>query len=274
MKFSERYGYVKRKTELEKNGVSEELRNSLWTVFITRVHKTSNVGYVTGLNNSLYSGLWMDFFKQPIDTMPTFGNDVSDDRAIQQVRDWFFEAEWQMIIDFVEYCGQQVPEAIRLFNEMFKREWSAYRFVEGSIVELISEEEFKELEKAINIEMPKSFSHIEVHVKKAATLMTQKSNPDYENSIKESISAVEAVVRMILGDQKETLGSGLRKLKGKKQIPPGLSKGFEVLYGYTANEGGIRHSKVFDGVDPSREEARYMLVTCSAVITYLIDTCI
>ena len=47
-----------------------------------------------------------------------------------------------------------------------------------------------------------------------------------------------------------------------------MQKAFAQLYGYTSDESGIRHGSI-DFVKAPEEDARYMLVTCSAFINYL-----
>ena len=68
-----------------------------------------------------------------------------------------------------------------------------------------------------------------------------------------------------------TLGAALKKLKDSGVIIHGaLEKAFSSLYGYTSDEEGIRHG----GIDFSKapeEDARYMLVSCSAFVNYLKD---
>ena len=60
------------------------------------------------------------------------------------------------------------------------------------------------------------------------------------------------------------------KLKNQKKIDmhPALKTAFNKLYGYTNDEQGIRHSLLEkDTVD--FEDAKFMLVSCSAFINYL-----
>lgn len=44
---------------------------------------------------------------------------------------------------------------------------------------------------------------------------------------------------------------------------------FAALYGYTSDSGGIRHSLLEDDISVSFEDAKFMLVSCSAFINYL-----
>ncbi|MCH8144067.1 MAG: hypothetical protein IIA55_05025 [Gemmatimonadetes bacterium] len=99
-------------------------------------------------------------------------------------------------------------------------------------------------------------------------MLSDRDNPDYRNSVKESISAVEAVVRILTGKPKITLGAGLKTL-GLDSVHTTLKKAWLEMYGWMSNESGIRHS-LTTGADPGFAAARYMLVACSAFVNYLI----
>ena len=48
-----------------------------------------------------------------------------------------------------------------------------------------------------------------------------------------------------------------------------LKKGFKDLYGWTSDSDGIRHA-LMEMPTVDAEDARYMLVSCSAFVNYLI----
>ena len=102
-------------------------------------------------------------------------------------------------------------------------------------------------------------------------LLYDREQPDYENSVKESILAVESICNIIMGTDNAELGKALKKLEdiGIK-IHSALREGFIKLYGYTSDKNGIRHC---GGIDSKTtfEEAQYMLVSCSAFVNYLIE---
>ena len=76
---------------------------------------------------------------------------------------------------------------------------------------------------------------------------------------------------MIVGDEKATLGDALKKLEDNGvQIHGALKEGFKKLYGYTSDQGGIRHAEGMFESNVTFEEAKFMLVSCSAFINYLI----
>lgn len=49
-----------------------------------------------------------------------------------------------------------------------------------------------------------------------------------------------------------------------------LEQEFSSLYGYTSDEDGIRHGGI-DFKNAPAEDAKYMLVSCSAFVNYLIE---
>ena len=95
-----------------------------------------------------------------------------------------------------------------------------------------------------------------------------RENPDYRNSIKEAISAVESIARVVSGRDKATLGDALQAIEKSGQLHPALKKGFLKLYGYTSDEQGIRHA-MLDEPNLTAADARYFLVSCSSFVNYL-----
>jgi hypothetical protein len=106
--------------------------------------------------------------------------------------------------------------------------------------------------------------------KLSATYLADAKKPDYRNSMKEAISAVEALCKIIAKKDKANLGPALDAVTAKVKLYPKLLEGFKALYGYTSDEHGIRHALKDDGT-PEAEDAKFMLVTCSAFVNYLIE---
>ena len=153
---------------------------------------------------------------------------------------------------------------IETINYILEVEKSGYRIINGFVTAITDEQEIKSIEESINTE----FNSVNTHLTKALQLYSDRQAPDYENSIKESISAVEAMCCIINGSD-DTLGKALKKLKDKGiEIHNSLEEAFKKLYGYTSDADGIRHGGI-DFTNASEEDAKYMLVSCSAFINYL-----
>lgn len=100
--------------------------------------------------------------------------------------------------------------------------------------------------------------------------MADRKSPDYRNSIKESISAVESICKIITGDSKATFGTALKKIEEQHGLHGALRRAFDSLYGYTSDASGIRHA-LLEEPDLDFDDAKFMLVSCSAFVNYLIS---
>lgn len=179
--------------------------------------------------------------------------------------------EWYEVYDFIEFVANHVDHGdtsinfIEACNTVLKRELSAYRFVEKKLVPVTSEQEIAEINEALSVS--RTFTP---HLERALNLLADKKSPDYANIIKESISAVEATCKLITGDPKATLGKALERLESKEVVlHADLKDAFKKLYGYTSDAQGIRHGLVGKS-DLDVEDARFMLIACSAFINYLV----
>lgn len=191
------------------------------------------------------------------------------------------ESKWYIPYDIIEYIFDffRVIESIDhtnhlrsltvILNSILQEEKSGYRMIDGKFVPITNEMELKEIQSS----MHSTFDPVNEHIKKALNLYSDRENPDYENSIKESISAVESMCCIITGlkGANATLGAAIKKLKENGvHIHGAMENAFSALYGYTSDENGIRHGGI-DFVNAPEEDARYMLVSCSAFVNYLKD---
>ena len=164
-----------------------------------------------------------------------------------------------------EYTGLSIYEEI---NSFFEREYVGYRFVDDIITPISDNYEISAINEALNTE----YESVYEHISKANKLLADRENPDYENSIKESISAVEAICVIITGAKggEATLGKMLKKMEDHGVVIHGaLKDAFDKLYGYTSSAKGIRHAGKMDGPSATFEEAKFMLVACCAFINYI-----
>lgn len=153
-------------------------------------------------------------------------------------------------------------------NSVFEREYVGYRFINGEISPISDEFEIRAINEAID----NIHENVKIHISKANSLLSNRENPDYENSIKESITAVEAMAEIITGEngKSASLGNMLKKLKDSGiYIHKALEEAFNKLYGYTSDASGIRHAGEIGGPNSTFDEAKYMLVACSAFVNYL-----
>ncbi len=266
--FSERYGYTKSDDVIIREKITEPIKVSI----LNWLHQVEKVSYDRYANVELLT--WMYFLnKDSADYYSSTG--FSRARAIvlcpfiNDARiEWYEKLNMLEFIipHFRHYLHQQMDQLLDALNQEFQRHNFAYRIINDKIEEITAQEEME----TINMAMTTHVSSVRVHLDTALRhASVAQANPDYRNSIKESISAVEAYCREITGES--TLDKALGKLEAKGIIlNPLLKNAFEKLYYYTNDKRtGIRHAWMDESNPPSSDEAIFMIVTCSAFINYL-----
>ncbi len=265
--FSQKYGYTTAKA-IQHERISDTLRQRVWNLFYLYEIQAGGLGSPR-INNAL-SG------------KPTIEALISDklgfpasatSSVIKRLETYIIkECEWYRVYDFIDIHLSLLQEEKRAFrakqyNDLLEEEKSGYRVVNGSIEPITDKKEIESIEQASTT----AFSSVNEHMKKALEHYGDLRNPDYENSIKESISAVEAMCCIITGKKKATLGDAIKALKDKGiHIHSAMIEAFSKLYGYASDEPGIRHGSI-DFTNAPAEDAKFMLVSCSAFVNYLIE---
>lgn len=274
MRFSQRIGKTTATKEIQLEHVDDELKNRLWNLvkifYLDTLEKYKQYGtpeFITFANTT-----WHNFYKLPIDTVPEY-----DSRIEGYIRKRFYEGEWYEIYDFIEFIlnldfNQQIRrDFINALNNVLESEFSGYRIIDNRVAPISNKLEFEEVSTAIGkTGYLTALKGANIHLDNALDLISDKKNPNFRNSIKESISAVEATCRIITGES--TLGKALNKLEEKGlNINPQIKSGFDKIYAYTNDkQNGIRHAIVEQPNEPDYSDAKYMLVSCSSFINYLI----
>jgi hypothetical protein len=270
MRFSQRHGHSAVKQAIQTESMDDALRNSLWNALQSVIwdsHKSSTP-YSYTKHSNLYELLklyWKDYFKSPIDEIP---QNISD--ATKSIRGYFFECPWYEAYDFIEFSshvlGKSRPKFIATCNEALSREMSGYRLLDDQITPITSSTELDAVEDSLT--NTSGYIGANTHLRRALELLSDRVNPDYRNSIKESISAVEAVAQAITEDPSATLGEALKAISTQAPMHPALNRSLSSLYGYTSDSGGIRHA-LLDEPNLDFVDAKFMLVACSAFVNYL-----
>lgn len=271
IRFSQRHGYSSVRDTMQRESMDSDLRNGLWSLLYESYFEQglgTGLGRIPKRLRELYSNLWKEFFKKPVDTIP--GNETQRQQAI---REWFFGCQWYRVYDLIEavpqlYDGVFTNREFRnVCNDLLTRELAGYRFVDERIVPITAEEEIVEIEEALTRSGP--LPGVQEHLMSALTLLGEEENPNYRNVIKEAISAVESLSVAITGKDKATLGQALQVIDQNIELHGALKSAFEKLYGYTSDEGGIRHA-LMEESRLDQEDAKFMLVACSAFVNYLL----
>lgn len=267
-RFSQRIGAVETQSIIQLETMSDTLRNTIWN-FILSLFDEGESGWQQIVESSA-----LFFFKLPIDELPIYN---------KQRREWikklFYRMQWYEVYDYAEFIAenserinsQTIMRRDRIhavLNRIFAEELSGYRFVAGELVPLSGPEEIAAIENALAVTSTSGLSGAHTHISTALQLLAKRPDPDYRNSIKESVSAVEALSKQLGTSDSQGLAGALTELGKKIPIHGGMRAGLLNLYGYTSDEGGIRHA-MLEEPNLGYDEAKYMVVACSAFVNFL-----
>lgn len=285
--FSERMGYVKPSDIVIKESMPCEVMNAISSTIILLSNDLQKADYdiygdiqtVAYYDLSYYKlkvAFWTEFLNRKYKTL--IDNDyrgedelthyISDNRVV-----WYKKLDCiEFLIDymtenFVDNFRKPVIEAfIAKLNYHFERLRYGYRIIDGCCADITSEQEISTIIEAVSAKGTSA-----THLERALSLYSLRPVPDYVNSIKESITAVEAFCREKTGES--SFSPALNRLQSKGLvIHPQMKSAFKKLYNYTNDKNtGIRHAMLdaSETYKPSADEAYFMLVTCSSFINYL-----
>jgi hypothetical protein len=270
--FSQRKGMKPARVGFQIDSVDAPLRNTLWNVldawfWSKSTAPTLSNNYQSPFLCDVVKSLWDQYFQSPWDTIPDLWKTCYSD-----IRKYFFSCEWYEVYDFVEFLqqllgGHRADEFRESCNSILEQGFSAYRFVGNEIAQITSAEEISSIEDTLNA--PPPLKPVRLHIEQALKLLSDRTKPDYRNSIKESISAIESLSWLISKNKKGGLPETLRVVGSQAQLHPAQIKAFEILYGYTSDASGIRHA-LLDEPSLGFEDAKFMLVSCSAFVNYIV----
>lgn len=272
--FGERYaGVAPQQTGLEE--APEQFRIALWNTFEGWLFD-----HVADISSREIAKRVFVRLNWPTDTVR-----YSDYDNRELVKEWFFRAEWHEVYEFVEwllvllrglrpdYQSRSHLETtfgkfVRDLGQALERSGSPYSLVNYEFVPITSKDEISEVVQAMQV----PFEGARTHIEQALRLLSLKPEPDYRNSIKESVSGVESALKEATGIKNADLPALLKAFesKHKHDFHPAFRNAISALYGWTSDESGLRHS-IFGDVKVDRADARFMLVVCSAFVNFLVQ---
>lgn len=275
--FAERMGLRAARSITQRDDLDGETRTELWNVLVNLrnyFRHVSDESYGSDTTEGrLLDAIWAWEFKKPRDEMR------GEENAWAAIKASVLNAEWYEVLDMVEaivkylerYETARTAELRDLFAEgfniSFERYLVGYRFIGNEITPIDSAAEAETVVTAQ--ENAQGIPGARHSLNRAVELLADRQNPDYPNSIKESISAVESIVKKVTGEG--TLGAGLGKLEAAGlTIHPALRAAWSKMYGWTSDANGIRHAGI-EAADADQAIAKYVLVVCSAFVSYLIE---
>ena len=279
--FRQRMGLAPMEKQLQTTEIDADLRAQIWNVLhITLWNRWEPVPDAYSMHersdaaknvDHLVKMIWIHHFKRPIDTIPYRFNG-SGESVYRTLREIVMDGDWDRVYDLVDFIVNHAEppkdrDALaRVMNQVLTNENSGFRFVGLELTQITAPAEIEAVESALQT----ASKAVRVHLAEALSKLSDRKNPDFRNSIKESISAVEAACRVVANKPNATLGQCLGAIQKVKPLHGAFVEALNRLYGYTSDaDQGIRHAASDEATPVTKADAQFMLVACSAFINYL-----
>jgi hypothetical protein len=268
--FSERYNHTESRTVVQRESLDELTRIALWNLFYEFNEKLPHFYPASAYpQRDLARLIWADYLEKPLDEYST----IAETWRFAKHR--VLKSEWYEACNFMEFllaANKMKPlqvELARTLNLELEAKLTGYRLIDRKVVPVDSEAESAAISEALDDATSEPLSGVRHHLITAINKLADRAKPDYPNSVKESISAVEAMLELIT--KESVLSKALPKLTTSGvTLHPAQLAAWKSLYGWTSDEDGVRHSaKAPPNVDQAT--AKYMLATCSAFVSWLIE---
>lgn len=271
LSFSQRMGLTPKEFPLQVDSLDKATRMDIWNVFYRNFCISNHCHYLSQLRPEegvFWEIIWSNFFGKDLSLL----DDLRE--LYEKIRSFIVndKIQWYRVLDLCEFIIQipmKKTESFGKFLDMvFIKNNVAYRVIGSEISPITDDQEIKAIKTAMAL--PDKLSGARTHISTALQLLSDRENPDYRNSIKESISAVESICKILAKDEHADLASAVKALRKKGfSLHGGLEQGLLKIYGYTSDQGGIRHAMIEEGNIVTQEDALFMLVSCSAFCHYL-----
>lgn len=269
--FSQRTGLVPVPPQLKLNEVSSELRRLIYFAIQKDFQASTSASYESSWLSERWKALALDihvrFLKQWPDTFR------ADPGSVRHIITAIIQNDpIGSLFDFVEFVLQSpnlASGAKAGIVSAFVESRAAYRVFDQRYVAAIgTDEQAQSFERAVADAELRNASGTRKHLIDAGVAL---KGGDWAGSIRESIHAVESVA-VKLAPGMDTLGDALKVIDKAGHLHGSLKAAFGALYGYSSDEKGVRHAKVFDkaGADVDEADALFMLGACASFVSYLL----
>lgn len=271
LSFSEREGITSLPVAYELEDLSYEVRNEIKYILDEELNKY--FGYYRGNAElpdwqKVFKDWHVQFLKLPVEAF-------YPDNTRYQLLGLLSSAPYNQVLDVLEFFINHKMLINHIFaneiSDLFEREQVAYLLIKRNesqkiFVPRATKEEGTAYLRALESLDSDLFCGARKNLVEAGYHLTKK---EYSKSVRESIHAVESVIRVLTSNRSVNYSDGLRELSKKFTLHRALCEGFIKLYGFASNEDGVRHSSI-DGIESVEEEtAFYFLGACASFVTFV-----
>lgn len=279
--FSQRNGYAEVPPQLKIGVVSDDLRRLLGLAISNEMHRKIQDNTFVEYKSNIGKVFKHDWYYFTKDIYVRLFKKKSENYSpiVDVINKYFIDtchcAEIGSLFDLIEFFARKSMTSKLMISQEFHDDLhnafidarTAYRLMDGQIMAIGTEEQGEAVQNALSNTKEYGADAARSHLISSGVALR---NGEWSDSIRESIHSVESVA-LLLNNGANTLGDALNKIEKKGQVHPSLKKAFRTLYGYTSDQDGVRHAKVYeDTVKVDEADALFMLGACASFVSYLL----
>ena len=279
--FSQRNGYAPLPEAMNPEVLSADLRRELCNALHYLIKHLLSVR-----SSATFTVVGIELFRSTLGEfqgIPDHTVDVRASRVQETVDNILILEPFHRVLSFLEILLRYLPKGRRFgtrpelakqISTLLQKHGAVYRL--GSIDPngprwfhpCESEEHAKAISDALEKLHRGGFEGATQHLRNAAGHI---DGGRHGNAITECIHAVESVARKIDPKANKTLTPALKSLRARRLLThDALRKSFEILYGYTNDEQGLRHAMIdTDEAAVGVDESVFMFGACASFAGYL-----
>ena len=274
--FSERMGLTQPKL-VQINDLDDDARMALYNAYRSLSQEIfPEISPYVNVSRQYWQVVVTQFLKMGVEHAEPNGYGVSQE-AGKKIKNIFLVRPWHESFNLMEFIYPIMTRLLRehrgydfhpiftaTINQALEQENVGFRFMDGQFVPIQNQEEQETIERALDA----PYAGARKQIRRAVSLFSARPKPDYANSIKDSIGAVESICQEISGEKR--FSAAVDKLG--ISMHPAFQKATKQLYGFTSDEAGIRHASTGESsLHTNQATARYMLIVCSAMVNFITD---
>ncbi len=265
--FSESQGFADQPI-IQHDSMNTRLRNDLWNYFYK---------WFIGISDAYEEWLWTNVFGKRITNLSPHPYRVEELESVFNSLSWNKVYDvFQIILtspfqrtrgldrDSIDYC-------IVLFNKILEQNSSAWRFHKTAIISVSDAIELEAIGDDVEATNTVGLKTVRDHLNSAIAHLSKKPIAEVNGVCAESLNAVEALAKLITRNNNKTLSANKQSLKKTLPNANELMIDWVVnLYNRSSTDGGCRHGNTKSPV-MNTDDARFILVFCSAVVNNLVS---
>jgi len=183
------------------------------------------------------------------------------------------DLQWDELCDACEVIWEKLDQQERdrftnKLNQLFSRNHFGFELRDGLMEKVGARVQEAAIAEARGILHDPDLSGPDEQYQKAIGFFNRRPEPDRENCVKEAVSAVEGVARVLLKDDSIILPDAMKQLRAGRGVHATLVKLIDSLYAYRGDAEGVAHA--LTGPKEVRPaEAEFVLGASASAIVYL-----